>query len=267
MRPTALRGEGARTQRFDLPGQVSLRNGELRDGCRDFQEPRSARSDGSKPIAAQLSASRCPSAISSFDIFDATASRNLAKFSARALGACRGKVEPFVGEDEILRNAVALVVHQSEHGLRERITLNGAPGVEIGGGNIGLRFAKTVFVQEAKQAERLGVSPLSQRRQFPGRANIIAPGIGCGAARQRVGMRDGVAPMPNRASRIRPTSIDAPLWREQRRERTQPAGMESVSVVNGHWWSLLDLSKSWRYLRAVSIEVLRRQYGPPSRRG
>ena len=55
-------------------------------------EPRSARSDGSKPITIQLSASRCPSAISSFDIFDATASRNLAKVSCswpRASAAAR----------------------------------------------------------------------------------------------------------------------------------------------------------------------------------
>ena len=60
-------------------------------------------------------------------------------------------------------NAVSLVVHQSEHGLRKRISLNGAPGVEIGRGIIVLRFAKTVFIKEAQQAERLGVSALSQR--------------------------------------------------------------------------------------------------------
>src|ERR1700722_8452719 len=79
-----------------------------------------------------------------------------------ALRSCRGKVEPFVGEDEIQRNAVSLVVHQPEHRLRKRISLNGAPGVEIGGGIIVLGFAKTVFIQEAKQAECPGVSALSQ---------------------------------------------------------------------------------------------------------
>jgi hypothetical protein len=107
--------------------------------------------------------------------------------AARAGG---GEVEPFVSECEILGNAVPFVIQQSEHGLREGISLNRTPGIEIGGGIIGLRFAKAMFVKEAEQPERPGVSTLRQRRQFADRANVVAAGIGRRSARQCVGMRD-----------------------------------------------------------------------------
>src|SRR5271168_4671983 len=97
--------------------------------------------------------------------------------------ASRGEVEPLVSADEIQRNAVALVVHQSEHGLCEGISLSGSPRVEIGGGFVKLRDAKAMLVQEAEQTERFRVSALCQGSQVSGCMNVIAAGKGRGPPR------------------------------------------------------------------------------------
>src|SRR5262245_54089934 len=99
------------------------------------------------------------------------------------------EVEPFVGEDEILRHTVPLVVQQAEHGLGERISLHGALRIEIRGGVIGLRFTESVFIEKAKQAERFRVATQRQWREFSCGTNVVATRIGSGAACQRVRMR------------------------------------------------------------------------------
>src|ERR1700677_1147573 len=174
-------------------------------------------------------------------------------FSLVVLRSCGREVEPFVGEDDIQRNAVSLVVHQPEHGLRKRISLNGAPGVEIGGGIIVLRFAKTVLIQKAKQAERLGVSVLSQGCQFPGRENVIAAGIGSGAACQRAGRGDrrGSHPDQHNHRYSRPASAHR-FGEDSAANRRNHLEWDRYSPLSGHWWSLPDLSKSSRYRRATS---------------
>lgn len=45
----------------------------------------------------------------------------------------RRQVEPFIGLDVVVMNAVALVVHQAEHGLREPIALNSALAIKVVG--------------------------------------------------------------------------------------------------------------------------------------
>src|SRR5262245_50873700 len=94
------------------------------------------------------------------------------------------EVEPFVGEDEILRYTVPLVVEQAEHSLGERISLYGALRIEIRGGVIGLRFTESVFIEKAKQAERFRVAAQRQWCELPGSTNVVATRIGGGAACQ-----------------------------------------------------------------------------------
>src|SRR5579872_3661800 len=86
-------------------------------------------------------------------------------------------------------HAVTLVVHQSEHRLRERVALNGAATIEVEGGVIGLRHAKTVLIHEAYQAKRPRISPLGERYEIPRGADVIAVIKGGSAAAERVGAR------------------------------------------------------------------------------
>src|SRR5436190_1850920 len=66
------------------------------------------------------------------------------------LPKCRGEVEPFVGQHDVLRYAVAFVIAQTEPTLGKGIALHGGSLVEIGGGVVGLRYTEAVFVHEAQ---------------------------------------------------------------------------------------------------------------------
>src|SRR5450631_2419655 len=56
-----------------------------------------------------------------------------------------GEVEPFIGQHEVLRHAMALVVDQAKPALSEGIALDCRLLVEIRRGIIGLRHAKAVL--------------------------------------------------------------------------------------------------------------------------
>ena len=102
-----------------------LREKRATDHCRSTLDAVAGRRRAA--IGARVSASLWPIMISTRRHFR---SDSVAKFgigiSLTTTRAGSGEIEPFVGQDEILTNAVALVIHQAEHGLGEGIALNGA---------------------------------------------------------------------------------------------------------------------------------------------
>ena len=91
-------------------------------------------------------------------------------------------------ERRVWRHAVALVIAQAEPALCKGVALHGRSLVEIGGGVVGLRHTEAVFVHEAEQRLRPGISAQRLGRQLVDGPNVIAPGIGSSPARQPVGM-------------------------------------------------------------------------------
>jgi|SRR5579871_6061255 len=85
----------------------------------------------------------------------------------------RRKIEPFVSLDKIRMYAMALVVHESQHRLGERISSNGSLAIKIESRLVGLRHTETVLVHEAEQAESPGISMHRERRQFLFSARIV----------------------------------------------------------------------------------------------
>lgn len=77
------------------------------------------------------------------------------------------QIQPFIGQHDIPRHAVAFVIHQTQHALPEWITLDRRVEVQINCGVIGLRRAVAVFVHEAKKDLRFGIAPQGKRRQYP----------------------------------------------------------------------------------------------------
>lgn len=123
-------------------------------------------------------------------------------------------------------SAVAFVIHQSEHGLREWIAPSGALAIEIERSVIGLRDAKAVLIHEAEQAERSWIAPRGQGRQFAYGTEMVAMVERRRAAAERVRTSGGQG---------RANSECYPQCRRQ----TAPYGTSEWSGtagLNGSWW-------------------------------
>jgi len=79
--------------------------------------------------------------------------QNIFAIMPRRVRCC--EVDPFMGENDILGDAEALIVHKPEQILAGRIALFGRPQIPVDGYIVGLRNAAAVGIHEAQN--RLGM--------------------------------------------------------------------------------------------------------------
>ena len=86
--------------------------------------------------------------------------------------SCR-QIEPLVGFDPVLTNAMAFVVHQAEHVLRGGVVLYGSSAIPSCGLDVALWDAATVGLHEAEMGLRRGNATLGQGSQYRSCGDIV----------------------------------------------------------------------------------------------
>src|SRR5262249_48737824 len=100
---------------------------------------------------------------------------------------CCRQIEPCVGNHRTARDTVALVVHEPELILRRRVPRFGGAAIPVHGNDEILRNAASVLIHEAEQRLCFRVAALRERDEQPRRGLIIAAAEGVGAVGKRAG--------------------------------------------------------------------------------